>query len=175
MSAPRRWLASCVLVCVTLAACSSSSDGARPKPTTTTTSVSARVQVFVFFVNQQAFNEGVPPYTAPVHRLVDATDAPQGALDALFRGPTAQEQERGLRLVASRATGASEVRIVSGVARVRLAGGCSSGGSTLTVAEEIVRTLLQFPQTHAVKIYDPRGNTETPTGAGDSIPFCLEP
>lgn len=172
MNVPLGRLRSCLLVCVALAACTGTNGDAGPKPTT---SVPARAQVLVFLVNQQAFNEGVPPYTSPVRRAVDATDAPRGALDALFRGPSVQEQNKGLRLVASGATGVSEVRFESGVAHVRLEGGCSSGGSTLTVAEEIVRTLLQFPQTHAVKIYDPSGNTETPTGAGDSIPFCLEP
>jgi len=61
------------------------------------------------------------------------------------------------------------------VARVRLTGGCSSGGSTFTVANLISPTLKQFPTVRWVKIYDPAGTTESPTGQSDSIPECLEP
>jgi hypothetical protein len=34
----------------------------------------------------------------------------------------------------------------------------------VTVAGEIMRTLKQFPSVRWVKIYDPLGNTEHPTG-----------
>jgi hypothetical protein len=61
------------------------------------------------------------------------------------------------------------------VARLRLTGGCSSGGSTASIANEISPTLKQFSTVDFVKIYDPAGRTETPNGLSDSIPFCLEP
>jgi Fe-S cluster biogenesis protein NfuA len=77
--------------------------------------------------------------------------------------------------VTSGASGFTALSIEAGVARVRLVGGCASGGSTLTIADEISRTLKQFPTVTAVKIFDPQGNTEQPTGPGDSIPLCLEP
>jgi hypothetical protein len=61
------------------------------------------------------------------------------------------------------------------VARVWLTGRLSSGGSTFTVASEIMPTLKQFPSVRWVKIYDQNGRTERPFGHSDSIPFSLEP
>ena len=63
----------------------------------------------------------------------------------------------------------------AGVARVQLVGGCSSGGSTVTIAGEIMPSLRQLATVDFVKIYDPQGRTENPTGRVDSIPACLEP
>ena len=62
-----------------------------------------------------------------------------------------------------------------GVARVQLLGKVSSGGSTFTIANEIMPTLKQFPSVRWVKIYDLSGHTERPFGPSDSIPFSLEP
>ncbi|WP_439657916.1 hypothetical protein ACSHWB_36780 [Lentzea sp. HUAS TT2] len=64
---------------------------------------------------------------------------------------------------------------MDGIARVRLTGGCSSHGSTFSVADEIMPTLKQFSSVRWGKIYDPQGDTERPTGQTDSIPECLEP
>ena len=58
------------------------------------------------------------------------------------------------------------------MARVQLTGTITSGGSTFTIASEIMPTLKQFPSLHWVKIYD---RTERPFGDSDSIPFSLEP
>jgi len=99
----------------------------------------------------------------------------RGVLDRLFAGPLSGERADGLRLLRSRATGVTGPDISDGVARVRLTGGCSSGGSTVTVAGEIMPSLRQFPTVDWIKIYDPQGRTETPTGHSDSIPACLEP
>jgi len=44
-----------------------------------------------------------------------------------------------------------------------------------TIANEIMPTLKQFSSVRWVKIYDPAGHTERPTGHTDSIPTCLEP
>ena len=131
--------------------------------------------VQVFFLDQDAFNVGRPPYTQPVDRTVNRATPADGALHALFAGPTAAEATGGLLFVASGATGFADLRIVDGTAHVRLVGGCSSGGSTFTVAEEIAMTLRQFNSVDAVKIYDPSGATEQPNEPGDSIPTCLEP
>jgi hypothetical protein len=152
-----------------LAAAACGDDGA-PEGTPT-----GPVTVQVYFLNEANFNVGTEPYVTPVEREVDAADAAQGALHALFAGPTAAEQDEGLRFVASEATGFADLEIADGIARVRLTGGCSSGGSTFTVANEIVPTLKQFSEVGFVKILDPDGNTESPEGPGDSIPFCLEP
>ena len=51
----------------------------------------------------------------------------------------------------------------------------SVAGSTVTVANEIVPTLTQFPSVDWVKIYGPGGHTEQPSGSSDAIPTCLEP
>jgi hypothetical protein len=78
--------------------------------------------------------------------------------------------------VASHATGFSSLTISSSkVARVRLASGADSHGSTLTIAAEIFPILEQFPTVRWVKIYDPDGHTEQPAGLSDSSPAGLEP
>jgi hypothetical protein len=73
------------------------------------------------------------------------------------------------------ATGFKNLTIRDGVARVWLTGRVASGGSTFTVASEIMPTLKQFPSVRWVKIYDQNGRTERPFGHSDSIPFSLEP
>lgn len=121
------------------------------------------------------FAEGSEPYTEPVLRRVPAS-APAGALlQHLFAGPTQAERSAGLAVVRSRATGFRDLSISGGVARLRLTGGCSSGGSTFTVADLLRPTLEQFATVSAVKVYDPQGRTQQPTGDGDSVPECLEP
>jgi Sporulation and spore germination len=123
----------------------------------------------VWFVDQNATVRSV---LRPI-----ATSAPaHGLMDRLFAGPTAAERSSGLRFVASRATDYQNLTVSTGaVARVQLVGGCSSGGSTVTIANEIMPTLRRLPNVSWVKVYDPAGRTERPTGQVDSIPVCLEP
>jgi hypothetical protein len=45
----------------------------------------------------------------------------------------------------------------------------------VTIADEITPTLRQLAAVRWVKIYDPAGHTERPTGHSDSVPICLEP
>ena len=59
-----------------------------------------------------------------------------------------------------RAWGFDHLSISGGVARLRLTGAAGSGGSTTTVANEIVPTLRQFPSVDWVKIFGPGGHTE---------------
>ncbi|MEZ5246293.1 MAG: GerMN domain-containing protein [Acidimicrobiales bacterium] len=182
-----------VAICVLSAACGDDPQGSptstttapeatstsTTSPTSTTvppsTSEPESIVVQVFFLDEEAFNIGRLPYVRPVERAVDPASPEAAALDALFEGPTSDEQAGGLRFVASEATGIAEFSILERTAQVRLAGGCSSGGSTFTVANQIVPTLLQFTSIDAVKIYDPAGETGSPDTPGDSIPFCLEP
>jgi hypothetical protein len=96
-------------------------------------------------------------------------------MQRLFAGPTQAELARGLRFVSSGATGFKVLGISDGVARVQLTGAISSGGSTFTIASEIMPTLKQFPSVRWVKIYDRYGHTERPSGHSDSIPASLEP
>ena len=123
----------------------------------------------VWFYNSNADPQSVlrPIITgAPAH----------GLMDRLFAGPTNGEKAQGLRFISSRAKFYSDLTVSSGeVARVRLRGGCDSGGSTATIAGEIFPTLKQLPNVSWVKIYDYYLRTENPTGQVDSIPECLEP
>jgi hypothetical protein len=122
----------------------------------------------VWLVNQQA-------NVVPVLRPVPSASPASGVLHSLFAGALPSERANGLRLVRSKAWGFDHLSIAGGIARLRLTRGCSSGGSTTTVAGEIVPTLKQFPSVDWVKIYGPGGHTESPTGPSDSIPACLEP
>ncbi|MGQ0824492.1 MAG: GerMN domain-containing protein [Actinomycetota bacterium] len=178
-TATRATVAVTLFTVVALAGCGSDDDDTGPTtaPSTAarpTTESEATVTVRVYFVNDARFETGEEPYVDGVTREVSATDPIQGALDALFDGP--DPAETGLSFVASEATGAELVEIDdSGIARVQLRGGCGSGGSTLTIANELVPTLREFPEVTAVKILDTDGATETPDGPNDSIPICLEP
>lgn len=103
----------------------------------------------------------VPPATA------------RGALQRLFAGPTQSEVAAGLTFVTDGATGFTNLGITDGVARVTLTGTCNTRGQTPTIADEIMPTLKQFPSVRWVKIYDPDGQTQYPTGNRDSLPACL--
>jgi Sporulation and spore germination len=132
--------------------------------------------VTVYFLDNARYAVGTEPYEVAVTRTISTpASVPQVVLLQLFAGPTATEQAAGLRLVASGTNGFSDFRIENGVAYVRLTGTCSSGGSTYTIANLIMKNLKQFAEIQYVKIYDENGGTETPSGQSDSIPACLEP
>lgn len=129
--------------------------------------------LYLFHPGRFAANR-MPFFTRVVRPGAAATPA-TALMDRLFAGPTPGEHRAGLRFLSSRATGFADLRVTGGIAHVRLTGGCSSGGSTVTIAGEIIPTLTQLPGVRYVKIYDPSGHTERPTGPSDSVPFCLEP
>ena len=129
----------------------------------------------IFFVDSHAFEIGQEPYVRAVLRPVVPPSVGARSLDWLFAGPTPAELSGGLTFVNSDATGFSSLTIQNRVARVRLTGGANSHGSTLTIASEIFPLLKQFPTVRWVKILDPNGDTENPTGQSDSIPAGLEP
>jgi hypothetical protein len=133
------------------------------------------VPVRDYFLNTHRFATGQAPYTAAVYRPVTGPATAFGAMQRLFAGPTQAELARGLKFVSSGATGFKILSIRDGVARVQLLGKVSSGGSTFTIASEIMPTLKQFGSVRWVKIYDRFGHTERPFGHSDSIPFSLEP
>lgn len=108
-----------------------------------------------------------------VRRAIPNAHPVSGLLDRVFAGPTLTEQMRGLRLVASGATGFTSVRVRDRVARVRLAGGCRAAGMSFTIADEITRTLRPLARVRWVKVYDPSGSTRHPSGRRDSQPTCL--
>ena len=129
----------------------------------------------IFFVDSHAFAIGQGSYVRAVLRQVIPPNVGARSLNWLFAGPTPDERAGGLTFVNSDATGFTNLTISNGIARVRLAGGANSHGSTLTIANEIMPILKQFPTVTWVKIYDQNGQTETPTGQSDSIPAGLEP
>ena len=133
------------------------------------------VPVRDYFLNTHQFATGKAPYTTAVYRPVTGPATAFGAMQRLFAGPTQTELARGLKFVSSGATGFKILSIRDGVARVQLLGKIGSGGSTFTIANEIMPTLKQFPSVRWVKIYDRFGHTERPFGHSDSIPFSLEP
>jgi hypothetical protein len=133
------------------------------------------VPVKDYFLNTHRFAAGRGPVTSAVYRPVIPPATAFGAMQRLFAGPTQAEQARGLKFVSSGATGFKILSIRDGVARVQLTGKLSSGGSTFTIANEIMPTLKQFRSVHWVKIYDQKGHTERPFGHSDSIPSSLEP
>ena len=136
----------------------------------------------VYMIDQGRVQANTAPFVTPVLRRVLPLTPATGVMDRLFAGPTPQEAEAGLMpptfpspTARSGATGFTGLSIRDGVARVQLTGGCSSGGSTVTIADEIIPTLKQFASVDFVKIFDPSGRTANPTGRSDSLPECLEP
>ena len=129
----------------------------------------------IFFVDSHAFAIGQGSYVRAVLRQVIPPNVGARSLNWLFAGPTPDERAGGLTFVNSDATGFTNLTISNGIARVRLVGGANSHGSTLTITNEIMPLLKQFPTVTWVKIYDQSGHTETPTGQSDSIPAGLEP
>lgn len=129
----------------------------------------------VWFFHEDRYLANTEPFFVPRGRPVRARVPAVDLMDRVFAGPLPREKANGLRLLRSRATGWTRLRIADGIGRVQLLDGCSSGGSTVTIAGEIMPTLEQLPRVRWVKIYDPDGTTENPTGPVDSIPECLEP
>ena len=129
----------------------------------------------VWFFHEERFVENREPFFVPRLRPVRVHAPATGVMDRLFAGPLPGEQANGLRLLRSGATSYDDLSIESGIARVRLVGGCSSGGSTVTIAGSIMPSLRQFPSVDWVKVYDPAGDTASPDGTSDSIPDCLNP
>lgn len=134
-----------------------------------------RTRVRTWLFDEDRFVGNTPPFFRPVRRWVPVPAVARGALHRIYAGPTPAEIRSGLRLLRSGSSGFSAVRVASGVATVRLRGGCSSGGSTVTVAGLVTPTLRQFPTVRWVKILAPDGTTARPLGPVDSIPACLEP
>ena len=129
----------------------------------------------VWLFNQKNYLSNRGSFYTPVWRPVQPFTPATGEMDRIFAGPLPTEYAGGLRALLSRATGFSNLTISGGIARVRLTGGCSANGSTVSIAGEIMPSLKQFPTVRWVKIYDPSGHTLQPTGNVDSIPYCLEP
>ena len=151
--------------------------GCSPSKPPLTQSVSpATVILNVYFTDMTRYKVGTEPYEIQVTRSVPAPlSQAEATLTHLFLGPTEAEKSQGLAVIQSGTTGYSKLTIDNGITRVYLTGTCASQGSTYTIANLIFANLKQFPEIVWIKIYDQNGETETPVGQSDSIPFCLEP
>jgi len=156
--------------------CSPAENGGEtPSPIPTATQP-AQIPISVYFTDRNLYLKGAPPFEVAVTRYVAPTsNLPEAVLGEFFRGPNAEERARGLELITSGFTGVSSLEIERGLAHLYLSGPCQSGGATYTIAQPLLRNLLQFEEIKFVKIYDSEGGTEEPTGPTNSIPFCLEP
>lgn len=152
-----------------------STTNAEETPTVSSQDMAGMTSVDIYLVDSEAFASGSEPYVKAFQRDVDESDPITGAIDALFAGPNDGEEAAGITFVSSEASGAKLVSVEDGVARVQLEGGCDSGGSTLTIAAELIPTLQQFSEVQTVKILDPNGTTIDDSSAEDSTPECLEP
>jgi hypothetical protein len=145
-------------------------------PAPTDTIPPASVTLTVYFTDMARYEYGNEPYEAAVTRMVPIpASVPEAVLHQLFLGPTDTEILDGLEVILSGTTGFSKFTVENGIARVHLTGTCASHGSTYTIANLIFANLKQFPEIAWIKIYDQNGETETPDGQSNSIPFCLEP
>jgi hypothetical protein len=129
----------------------------------------------VWFFDRDRFVANEEPFFRAVFRPVARRDPAAGVLDRVFAGPLPGERVRGLRLLRSGATGYDGLAVSQQVADLRLTGRCSSGGSTVTIAGEILPTLRDLPQVDRIVLRDAAGHTLDPDGPGDSTPACLEP
>jgi hypothetical protein len=133
------------------------------------------VQRPVWFLDRDRFADNHEPFFVPVLRPVRPGAPATGLMDRLFAGPLPREQARGLRLLRSGASGYDDLSVTGGTADLRLTGGCRSGGSTVTIAGEVLPMLLRLPTVDRVVLRDPAGATLDPDGTGSSTPECLEP
>jgi hypothetical protein len=170
-------LATLLLWLLLPAACRPAGEPASPTAGEVASPTAGEVEIAVYFTDTNRYAAATEPYEVAVTRTAPAgAGLPAAVLAAFFEGPTAGEAAQGLEAITSGATGFRELRIDdAGVAHVTLEGPCSSGGATYTIAQPLMKNLLQFEEIDYVKIYDEAGQTGTPAGASNSIPFCLEP
>lgn len=134
------------------------------------------ITVTVYFTDTIRYATGGPPFEVAVRREVNSNDnLPEAVLLEFFKGPTEEENALGYEAITDGFTGFSALEISEGIARVHLTGICFSNGATYTIAQPLMKNLLQFKQVQYVKIFDQNGQTWEPDGPSNSIPACLEP
>ncbi len=128
----------------------------------------------VYFANRLRYNANLPPIEVAGVRWAKSNVLLETALNEYFKGPGATEKYTyGWIAINNGFTGYSKLEVIDGVANVYLQGVCAPEGRDFNIADLITLNLKQFPQVKFVKIYDQNGQTQTPTGASDSEPFCL--
>jgi spore germination protein GerM len=154
-----------------------------PAPSAPPTSAAETITVF-FGSRDAEFLD--PPGTRQI-AAGTSTDRYLEALRALLQGPNAAEVARGAVQmfdpsvkVVGLIVGDSGIRCITApcptdVVHVSFAGGlCNLRGAAFNVGDLVTKTLRQFPEVKAVKIYL-EAKTMTPGGTEDSVPECLQP
>lgn len=134
-----------------------------------------RVDVGIVLLDEKKYADGDADPWVTVRRKVGPHRPVKNAIWMLFKGPTSSEKEKGLTLVSSEAEGFEGFTVADGVVTIKLRGGCSSNGSTVSIYDHLVKTMEGFPQVKSIKVLDPEGKTSMPEGDGNSRPACLEP
>ncbi|HXD12446.1 MAG TPA: peptidoglycan DD-metalloendopeptidase family protein [Anaerolineales bacterium] len=131
-------------------------------------------KIKVYFANRIRYDTNVPPIEVAGVRWAKSNLLLETALNEYFKGPGATEKYTyGWIAINNGFTGYRKLEVIDGVANVYLQGVCAPEGKSFNIADLITLNLKQFPQVKFVKIYDQNGQTQTPTGASDSEPFCL--
>jgi len=153
-----------------------------PPPTVTPTPTKTRVptatplyyKINVYFVSRYAYNTNTTPVERMGVRWSRSNVLYETVLKEFFKGPGSTERySYGWIGIYNGFTGYSKLDVNNGVANVYLTGACISEGKDFNIADLISLNLKQFPEIQVVKIYDQNGQTQNPTGAGDSEPLCL--
>ena len=117
-----------------------------------------------------------PPYEVKVLRYVPSgTSIYTALLDQYFKGPGATEYySYGYRAIYDGFNGYNDFSLTDGAASIILNGSCKREYNNYSIAQLLQANLKQFPEISTVKIFDAQGQTENPTGTGDSVPACLD-
>jgi hypothetical protein len=97
----------------------------------TAPSTPATQGIQIYFTDRERLAQGQLPFEMAVTRQMPVgADPARFVLEEFFKGPTPEEQARGLEQVTSGFSGFSEVRVQDEIAHVFLSGECRSNGAT---------------------------------------------
>ncbi len=132
------------------------------------------VPATIYLVDTKAQKEGKEPVLVAVERQVGKLAPEKNAVWNVFKGPTEEEAAKGLASLKSGAQGFEGFTLADGVATLKLRGGCSGEGGTLTVYDQLHKTLTGFDTVEHVKLLGPT-DAKAPEGKVDHRPDCLQP
>jgi Ig-like domain-containing protein len=131
--------------------------------------------VSIYFTNTRAVGGNTPPFNEAVARQIPGgPNLVLSTLDEYFRGPTLDEQARGLVAFRNGYVNYRRVDFAGGVLSVYLAGNCKPSGTRYSIAQPLIATMKQFPGVLYVKVFDEYDHTRDPIGKDDSWPVCLD-
>ncbi|HEY5902839.1 MAG TPA: hypothetical protein VIU39_09810, partial [Anaerolineales bacterium] len=143
----------------------------RPSATPTPSTI----QVGIYFTVMKRVPGGTTLQDELVLRQVPSSMNPVvGVLDEYFRGPSAEEQSRGLSAIWNGFVGYRRVDYSNGILEVYLSGRCESSSTGYSIAQPLTASLKQVPGVRFVKLYDQYDRTRDAVGDTDSAPACLD-